>query len=692
MSAVDHDVDEFGILDPPAPAEPAPAPQVEPAENYSNHGAISVSGNGNTTTGRDYHQQSTVNIYGRDAAEAVLALARPPRQSGRGLQDAEALRKLAERYVAPNGLLGDEPGTAFRTVLDRRVVMLTAPEHESGQFSAGRRLGYELQQRQPDLVVREDMIDKDSGLQAESLLVDHEPAAVLIDLRNAGPEEFDQVRLGLVKFTERLEDHQSYLILIIPHEHARSFEENFPERVHQLGRPPASAVFARYATVPNAEDLFNKVPPEKLQHLWPPRIKEVADDVSERSARGEDPEQALDAALHDRLDGPTAHLRTKIQQHQQKGDTEWMSLMLAAGLLEEASARHIVAASNRLLVHSKVERHEVVPLLQPSPYTKLEKLEKDTFDLRTRAFRPRGSGVRVLQHVWREHDALRKTMLEWIGDLPSQIRDLSQEELERVADRAAELATQGGPSIAISLADSWAEAKGERFDAYRRSIAVRLLTTTATDLSLGKPIRQKLWEWSRESNADRQLLTAEVCAGIGQAFPRIALTRLKHLANAESALVRDAVQSAVEQIGAELGASTFLRHLADWFTDASPARLLLMAESVARVLDGRTLEVDEEAAATFWQQALEAMPPDNLRPVVESWLRTAAQAEPDRRAGLVEPLVTATKHDSRRIAQLLYASRFGSNCLDLSSLDESLSDVVNQLWTRLDEVDPARLQ
>lgn len=686
MSTVGYDVDDFGILDPPNSAEPEPAPQLEQHEPPVHQPVTSVTGSGNNTAQRDI-----IQIFGREAAEAVLPTARPKRQSGRGLQDREALQRLATKYVPPQGLLGEDEGTGFRILRERRVLMLTAPEHESGQFSAGRRLGYELQQHHAGLIVREDVIEKDLGLQSESLLVEHEPAVVLIDLRNADEADFENVRLGLVEFTGLLERYESYLILIIPQKHARRFEDNFPERMYRMERPSASAVFARYATVPNARELIRGSAGEALQHLWPPQIKEIAEDVSDRSARGEEPEKALHAVLHNRQGGQTSELRKQIREHQLQDDTEWISLMLAAGLLEEASARHIVAASDELLAHSRVDRDEVIPLLRPSPYTKLEQLEKDIFDLRTRTFRPRGSGIRVLQHVWQEHYDLQRTLLDWIGDLPGQIRDLGQEELEQLADRAAELAAQGGPSIAISLADAWARTKGEKPDAYRRSIAVRLLTTTATDLSLGKPIRQKLWEWSRESNTDRQLLTAEVCAGIGQMFPRIALTRLKHLANAESDRVREAVQLAVEQIGAELGASTFLRYLVDWFDGAGPERLLLVAKSVATVLKDRTLEVDADAAAAFWHKALETMPPDNLRPVVESWLTTAAKVAPDQRDVLVEPLVAATEHDSRRIAQLQYASRFGQNYLDLGSLQEDLSDAINQLWTRLDEVDPVRL-
>ncbi|KAA5834586.1 hypothetical protein ABT337_22905 [Saccharopolyspora hirsuta] len=697
MSAVNYDVDDLGMLDPPnrTASEPTPlveAPALQPEADEAVHQpTASVVGSGNVTAQRDVDQSVNLNILSNELAEVVLATARAQQRIGRGLQDDEALERLSASYEPPPGLLGEEPETAFRILRDRRVLMITAKEREGGQFAAALRLGHELQKEHTGLVVREELFEQKLGLQAKTLLVEHEPAVVLVDLRWAGEEDFENVRRGLVEFTKQLEvPYRSYLVLIVPQEQARKFDGVLPNRMHWLQNPPSTEVFAKHAVVPNPKDLVRGDVEKALDSLWPPRVKEIAEEVSDRHARGEDPEQALLAALHERSQAHTPEWRKKISRHQAEGHTEWVALLLAASLLEEASAQHIVAASKELLACSGIKPAEVNPLLSPSPHTKLLQLEDD-FDAGTRKFRPRGSGQQVLQHVWREHHDLRKTLLGWIGVLPRKIRDLAQEELEQVADRVAELAAQDGPRIAILLADSWAKTDDGKPDDYRRSIAVRLLTTTATDLSLGKPVRQKLWEWSQDPSADRQLLTAEVCAGIGQAFPRVALTRLKHLANSEHDLVRAAVRRAVEQIGAELGASTFLRYLAEWFENATPGRMLILAETVATVLSDRALDVDADAAASFWQQALTTMPPENLRPVVESWLVATAKAPPEQRDVLVEPLVAAAEHDSRRIAQLQSASRFGRTYLDLSSLEADLSDAVHHLWTRLDEVDPVRL-
>ncbi|GAA0536061.1 hypothetical protein GCM10009545_43420 [Saccharopolyspora thermophila] len=705
MSAVSYDVDAFGMLDSPEPVgarfEPPQSTGLD--EVPTQPPAMSVNGDGNVTTYGNI-DQSVTNllqlIVGKDAADA-LARAHDREHNGRGLQDREALERLASRYVTPPGLLGEQRGSAFQVLHDRRVLLIAGEGSACGQFSAALRLGYELQEKHPELVVREELADTGFRLQAKTLLVAHEPAAVLVDLRGAGRDEIQNVRRGLVEFTDQLEQYRSYLILIIPHNLAPAFGESFPGRVHRLAKPSSVDVFVRHLTgVENPHELVEKSGVAQcVERLWPPKVKDLAEAVSDRINRGTDPDAALRAVLETESKDPTTTLRAEITRKQQAEDTEWLALLLAAGLLEGASAKHIAVAADTMLEHSNVAREQVIPLLRPSPFTRLHHLGDDYFDLETCELKPPGLGTQVLRHFWREHPDVHDTLLEWIRDLPRQIEDLNRKELERVADRVAELAAEGGADIAVSLADEWARtAAADRSDGaetsdhwknrYRRSIAVRLLTTTALDASLGRSVRQKLWEWSRDGNADRKLLTAEVCAGIGQVFPRIALTRLKHLATSESETVRRAVLAAVLQIGGELGVSTFLRYMAEWFDDASPARLKILSESVASVLAERTSDIDSAAAVAFWDRALGSMAPDDLRPVAESWLRTAANLEPEERGALVEPLVAATRGDARRIAQLQYASSFGT-LPDFTSIgDKRVADSVRHLRTRLDEVHP----
>ncbi|MFB9905514.1 hypothetical protein [Allokutzneria oryzae] len=678
------DVDSFGILEPGAFPEPLPEASVD--EVPFSPDALSVNGNRNKTAGRDLVTIEKVFL----SAEFAEQVARPrsEKPAGRGLQDPEALERLAELYVVPPGLLDKEPGgdaeSALQVLHTRRVVLLTASEHDGGQFAAGLRLGHELQRKQPGLIVREEFIEE---LRADDLLVEHEPAVVIGDLRGGG-SALENVRRGLVEFTELLREYQSYLILIVPYEQMKIFNDSFPQRTHRLRKPSSAAVFAKYFTEGDAETLIaDSGCSAQLEDLWPPRAKYVVEVVSDSIRRGKNPVEALRGALDRELDDWTPELRKAIEEKQQAGDAEWLCLLMAAAVLEGAALQHIANAADRMLENNCLATERPAPLLRPSPYSRLGTLGSKRFDVDTREFLTRGRGTLVLQHFWREHPAVHKEMLSWISGLPGAIRKLSQEELELIADRSAELAAEGGYEVAITLAKQWAQTSNRS----TRSIAVRLLTTVATHSSLGADVRAKLWEWSTAAGAgsDLQLLTAEVCGGIGRAFPRVALTRLKHLASTEDENVARAVLSALRQIGADLTVSRFLRYLSAWFDSATPRRLHVLAEGVAKVLEGQTDVIDADVATSFWRDALDKMPPEDLRPAVTSWLRTAAKLPPDQREGMVEPLVESTGHQSSRIAQLYYASRLHPTPPNPSSpATDPVDDVVNQLLTRLDEVDP----
>ncbi|MGK4591677.1 hypothetical protein [Amycolatopsis sp. w19] len=688
----EHDVDSFGMLEPP----PSPTPLVSrPVQATAlSYSATSVEGDGNATAGRDLRIMRIENYYARGEGLEWGSRAHTRQRRGRGLQDREALRQLAHKYVSPLGLLPEHATegtrTAFEILRDERLLVLSAPEADGGQFAGGLRLGYELQQNDPGLVVREELIDEDFQLRAENMLSDHERAVVLVDMR--GPNgELHQVQLALVEFVRELERHRSFLILIVPHDQNRKFSERLPGRVHELGKPLSVEVFARYLTVIDAAGLITATETQgHLERMWPPRVKELAETVERRASRGEDPAEAL----RDSLLGQKIDLRAEIGKRQEAGDSEWLALLLAVAVLEGSAPEHIVNAADAMLKKNKLKVEEQVPLLRPSPYARLRHLDIEPFDVEAREFQQPGFGLEVLRHFWREHRDLQDSMLSWIGEIPKRFADLADEDLERIADRTAELAVGAGHQIALKLAEQWTAKDTEGNTSlqtpesrYRRSVAVRLLVTTATDTTLGTPTRNRLLTWSKGANADLQLLTAEVCGELGTEFPRIALTRLKHLASSENKEVREAVRTAVHGIGTTLGGARFLRYLSEWFDDATPARLQLLSVSASSMLQEQLADLDSATMSSFWNQALDKLPPEDLRPVVRTWVHTAAAAPIEQRPLMVEPLVQATQSDPRRIAQLQFASRIQS--IPLGPLgNDPVDEVLFQLWTRLDEVDP----
>lgn len=75
--------------------------------------------------------------------------------------------------------------------------------------------------------------------------------------------------------------------------------------------------------------------------------------------------------------------------------------------------------------------------------------------------------------------------------------------------------------------------------------------------------------------------------------------------------------------------------------------------------------------------------------MVSSWLHVTAQLHPDDRSSMLEPLVQATGGKARYIAYVQYASKPQPVSLDVDYFpDEAVAEVTQQLWTRLDEIDP----
>ncbi|MEU4744246.1 hypothetical protein AB0G02_27805 [Actinosynnema sp. NPDC023658] len=699
-----YDVDKYNIL--PSPSSPPdylrsePIPQILDAPapaDVTSDSLVRIDGNGNDTALRDVIKPvMTIEtaVFGDQFAE----LARPRKRTGRGLQDHSALARLASRYVPPSRLLTTstpgEPDSALSVLLRDQVLLLTAKERRGGQFAASLRLGYELQKSRRELVVREELIDR---LGDDDLLVEDEPAVVVVDLRTAPHDELQAVRRDLVELCKQFVSHQSYLILIIPVAHKREFEEFLPGRVHDLECPKPVDVLAKYLGTPATDPVLNSSEfADDLRDLWPPTIKEVADAVSDRGNRGEEREQALREVLRDRQGDPGPPLREVVRKKQGKSEVEWLALLLAAALLEGAAPWHVVAAADSLLVLNKVERKKTVPLLTPSPYTRLSDLDYGSFTPENCRFQASDSGAEVFRYFWQEHRDLRKTMVEWMGALPGQISDLTRDELERFADRCAELAGCGGTKEVLELAEIWARPSAESDDGvsdhwkirYRRSIAVRLLTTTATDPAAGARIRQKLLDWSKKGeNLNLQLLTAEVCAGIGEAFPRIALTRLKYLADSPNPDVWSATRQATVSIGADLGTASFLRHVAEWSENAGSARLRLMVESTATVLARDSEDADLAAVVEFWRQALRTMPLENLYPAIVSWLRTAAETPDTRWDHMMAPLVLATDAELKPIGQVRHAGRSAAGYGHATGSGRLIA-IVERLSSQLDEIDP----
>ncbi|APU22431.1 hypothetical protein [Actinoalloteichus sp. GBA129-24] len=699
--------------EPLAPARTSPvAESMHPPRHTES--VTGIAGDENSVAGRDIDQSHTTifqnyhQVFSAQPGEQAAEIARPRNRARSGQWDSDALSALAGRFVTPAGLL-DASGerSALQILTHWHLVLITAEAKTGGQFTAALRLAQELRRvEDPSLIVRQEVLDLDFRLDAGLILDVDTPAVVILDLREASGPDVIEVRNHLVEFGHHLTAHHSYLVVILPVAQRRRFDERFPGRLHTLSRPPGEEVFARHVElVEDPQHLLDESGLlARVAEAWPPEAKELADAVSEARRAGIESAKEIAERIADPTDVLAEELRAEITRHQAQEDEEAIGLLLACGLFEGAPADRILAASDLVLGMSKTQVRHPDPLLRPGVTTTLKRLSPGLFNVRRRTFTLPDLGSSVLTYFWNEHPALRRTIREWLKALPFTIDDLGQAELERLADRAADLAAEAGVEVITELAQDWATGRrnrdvpstaipNSRQDQTRRSVAVRLLTRTAVDPILGRAVREKLWEWSRTSSPDLQLLVAIVCGEIGPDFPRVALTRIKHLATATEPLVRENASAAMVRVGRESGFATFLRYVEGWLDRPDADRMELLASSIERLLDAEPRNVTGEGVREFWSRALDAMPMHEIRRVVGAWLRHGARsASPSVRGDSVETLVAATEGRPQRMARLQWASRVAAIPLDPAFVeDDPVNALVQLVWTRLDEIDPGQI-
>ncbi|GAA4979813.1 hypothetical protein [Actinopolymorpha pittospori] len=703
-----------------------------------------------TTAGRDIDQSQTANHIGRDMYSARVinnyiryALAEDEYNEARAeiplrtsLLDPEELARRAALVVPPDGL-DDQVN-----ILSMRRMLVLACAEGMGQSSAAAYLLHKLITRSEgqlaDLLVEELAADKD--FRWERLLSNQGgPTALIVDLTTMRDLDPEKVVHGLGGLQGELTRSRSYLVLAISKRLGNRVAQAFHGQVHVLQVPSGEHVFRKHLggtlDVVSVDQLVADAwLAEALRDSFPPRAAEFAVLVKEAVHAGEERIDKLLEQVRYASQDWSEQLRSELAEHP---EARWRADLAAAALLEGAPSSAVVEAG-RLLRHVSGVEPDPAPRLEwPGSVTALGDLRPASFDALTRRFTRLDFGRSVLSHLWSEHPVIRRDLVDWIDQVPL-VWDLTGQDLERLADRVGEMATQvaergsiereasarEGARIAIDVARRWAgagpggastlggsssrmrSAPGGSRQRSRRSVAVRLLAKSATDPAIGQMVRAQMYDWAYDNAATSlKVVVAEVCGSFGVVYPRSAFTRLKHLAATPAPEVRDAVVASVVQLAAHLGPSRVIDYLLDWFEpppqartsaltailqDAELLRLLTRAGEVRHLVPvGHTVGVANVSAALvtdLWGCILDRMSSEDVATLVRAWLGAVEASSPQRRTALVERLVQAAESDLRRIAQLLYATRRRSAAPTQS---DTVDDLFGQLRTRLDEIDPA---
>lgn len=336
------------------------------------------------------------------------------------------------------------------------------------------------------------------------------------------------------------------------------------------------------------------------------------------------------------------------------------------------------------------------------PVTRLRELLRADDENGRIVFRRYGFARSALRHVLTDFPLARPEVFAWLAALPTDVAvpsELSEPLAEAFVDLAAELGQAG---LIIETARAWG-ADG------LADLAFTALSRTCLHPRVGGKVRRALYEWSynRGTPATLKLVIARVCGPLGQTYPSLALTRLKHLATRGNRQVLGEVISATRELAASGHHAEVLRAALAWCAESSGERLSPRARERRRYA-GAVLFLDLAQPVTTsglpylldigrvgpmgfepgWRAALDSavvfgtgdVP---VEEVVPHWL-DAALRNPHVRPGIVQVFVTAAT------SSITAAVRYGTTQARRDPTTAELMIDMVLSWAEVDRADRVR--
>lgn len=240
------------------------------------------------------------------------------------------------------------------------------------------------------------------------------------------------------------------------------------------------------------------------------------------------------------------------------------ALAVAVAVLEESPASQVFGATDVLARVAGVNRAPGAGLVGPGAVAMLSSVNAELTDDDRVCFPRIGYGSALLDHMWRDRHKFRVQLREWFAAAPREVgADMVW------APAIARLAVRHrDPDLVIEVAESWAAGA-------TNVLAVEALSDAAISDEAGPAVRRRLYRWATHGNvASRHELTADVCGGeMGRRYPRIALTRLRHLATQGTDTVRRKVVAAMVALAAVPSSrSLAVQEIRDWLYSTNEGR------------------------------------------------------------------------------------------------------------------------
>lgn len=300
-----------------------------------------------------------------------------------------------------------------------------------------------------------------------------------------------------------------------------------------------------------------------LKGALPVEARRLAGLAVRVAARGSDI-VAMQAEVANAYLGWSEELRDWFRQHEQPHDR---ALLIAAATLPSgAEEAYIYAAASSLAQRMRAEVNGGG--LGWCPVTGLRELLKADRGDDLIAFRRIGYAESALRHALADYPLARLELLSWLAALPTG-EAAAFKVGNTVAQTFADLAAEHGETDCIASA---ARAWGQDDLADLSFIA---LSRTCLHPRVGGQIRRVLYDWSRAASTPQtlKLTIARVCQPLGQTYPSIALTRLKHLATHSDSKVAGEVIDVASALFAEGHRQEVLNAALGWCAEDNPEHL-----------------------------------------------------------------------------------------------------------------------
>jgi hypothetical protein len=557
--------------------------------------------------------------------------------------DREDIERIRAVYVPP------ADGTFSRIVMAARgtgAVLLCA-EPGNGRRITAVNVALELGVTPEWLALDEENVQ--ASLYAEK------GRGYLLNLQDTAQHLIPTVGTAVPDYVARLREVGSYLIVIATEQERKALDLVADLAVERLTACPAEQVFEAYLHV------RHKYPREMAGH-WAAHDR-IADVLT-----GASPADAVSLAEHVYESGhetPTDDAVGEVlaaYSNWEKDLVRWFqetvspddgykrALLLSIAALEGESPERIFGAADELCTRTSTPYLPGRGLIGPGITQHLNNVQATRDENGLIRFTRYRYGAAVLNHIWQDRPFFQNDLVAWLRALPG----------ERPAEVIFSLALRDGrPDLVLKTVQEWVT------DPAGRARAVTLLEAGAMNDTLGRAVRERMYEWARTPGREPlHMVIAAVCGGqmIEEGFDRVALTRLRNLVRFGSEAVQSAVVDVITRLAARLVdrprlLARVLAEITGWMQGTEPARrtgvrafaALARERHADRLLLLSDASQDERRISLLaegWRTSLRH--PDLaglVKPAAVDWLEHAVSGAPD--SDVVRAVLLAACRTSR---------------------------------------------